>query len=777
MSLNEVRTRMGQEVGKRIDVVRYRTNLLAIVKPLSVPPQKTGNFFFSASELPSRARLLHENLRTETELILQEADKICDHHYSLLGYTDLDYGPKIDWHLDPVHGQRAPLKPWFKINFLNFAEVGDHKVIWELNRHQHLTTLAKAWCFTRQENYVREMIAQWYCWQHANPYPLGINWASSLEVAFRSLSWLWMRHLVAGCPAVPEKFDADLLQALALNARHIERFLSTYFSPNTHLLGEAVALLFVGTLCPQLPAAANWRDYGWRTVIEQAERQVRPDGLHFEQSLYYHVYALDFFLHSRQLAIRNQLQIPDQFDRILGRMLDVLEILSQSGQPEGFGDDDGGRVFNPRRNRAEHMTDSLAIGAAAFGRPTSAASLTEEAVWLFGEQACSSSGGKSPTLTNLQSRCFEAGGVYVMASKSASAQMMIDCGPQGPGRSGHGHADALSIRMSLNGRRWLVDPGTFGYVSDDNARNFFRGTGAHNTLKVDGMDQAIPEGPFSWSSIPEVRPDLWCPGVTFTLFSGSHTGYACRPGSVLHRRFVFFLHGEFWLVCDFADGRGSHQLEVFWHLAPDLAIVRTELGFITGPLGASLATDSDEVMRLALVPAEDSAWNSELLPGYVSPCYGKKEPAPVLRVSGHIALPADCAMLLLPLKHPSDRPGKLSPSVKRASPVRVRAYRYEGAESTHYIVFANHQQAWTLGSLSSDARFLYCAIKNSRMAHFVLCRGSFASINAHQVFCHHCSVERFEWTSSGGQVKSFSSDEGVVRSFANVALEFRDSVF
>ncbi len=79
---------------------------------------------------------------------MREADEVCEHRFRLLGYEPLDYGQKIDWHLDAVHGKRAPLVPWYTIRFLDFSAVGDHKVTWELNRHQHFVTLAKAWCLT-----------------------------------------------------------------------------------------------------------------------------------------------------------------------------------------------------------------------------------------------------------------------------------------------------------------------------------------------------------------------------------------------------------------------------------------------------------------------------------------------------------------------------------------------------------------------------------------------------------------------------------------------------
>jgi len=57
------------------------------------------------------------------------AEKICRGRFDLLGYRDLDFGLPIDWHFDPVHDKRAPRGRWNEIPFLDFARVGDHKVI------------------------------------------------------------------------------------------------------------------------------------------------------------------------------------------------------------------------------------------------------------------------------------------------------------------------------------------------------------------------------------------------------------------------------------------------------------------------------------------------------------------------------------------------------------------------------------------------------------------------------------------------------------------------
>ena len=242
--------------------------------------------------------------------IVARAERILQHRFDFLGFENLNYGPEIDWHLDLAHGKRAPRNPWFKVNYLDFDEVGDSKITWELNRHQYFVTLAKAYRLTADDRFAAELVAQWKSWHAANPYPIGMNWASSLEVAFRTISWIWVYFLLADTPAMTTDLRREFVQKLGISGRHIETYLSIYFSPNTHLLGEAVALFFLGTLFPDLPHAKLWKERGWAIVLEAATRQVRADGFYFEQSTYYHVYALDMFLHARVLAALNGVAIP-----------------------------------------------------------------------------------------------------------------------------------------------------------------------------------------------------------------------------------------------------------------------------------------------------------------------------------------------------------------------------------------------------------------------------------------------------------------------------------
>ncbi len=722
----------------------------------------SGQFFFPASECSARAELLRQHLPEQASAILHDADEICAHRFRLLGYENLDFGNEIDWHLDPVHGKRAPLDPWFKIPFLDFAAVGDHKVIWELNRHQHLVTLAKAQLLSGNKNdkCVRELTAQWRSWTHANPYPLGINWGSSLEVAFRSLSWIWVDQLLSGT-AEHEDLHAELLPALAFHGRYIERYLSTYFSPNTHLLGEAVALLFLGTLYPQIQSAARWRESAWKIVLHEAQRQVRPDGVYFEQSLYYHVYALDFFLYARLLQARNGFEIPPAYDAVLQQMLDVVAALAQAGPAEGFGDDDGGRLWNPRRNRTEHMTDPLALGAMIYSREFPAAQLTEEAIWLFGNpavDALSKTHLPQPTSAPLRSIAFPDGGLYVLADSDPYLQaMLVDAGPQGVGRSGHGHADALSVRLVMDGRRWLVDAGSGVYISEDPAdRNNFRGTGAHNTLRVDGADQAVADEPFSWTNIPTVQAESWIAAKTFTYFAGSHNGYARLKDSVVHRRHILKVAGSVCLVRDIALGRAEHQLDIRWHFAPDLEVQAVSPRRIEISRQGAQPGES----RLSLIVPEDvpgeTVWqlSTQVTKTLLSPAYGALQPAPLAQSSARLSLPAETATALLSGAiqiqqnieiHQNNAP-LIAPRMASIAQPNVQLYEldYHGESHTFFFALNHVNEPWSFGPWSSDARLLYCRIANERLEQLVVIAATHVAWQG-QPLLQSAPFEFFEW--------------------------------
>ena len=247
------------------------------------------------------------------------AERILAHRFPLLGVT-VETGPAIRWRRDYRHGKESGIEYFRRIPYLNFSVVGDHKFIWELNRHQHLVLLAQAYVLTGRKEYPHEIWAQIESWLEQNPFQRGINWASALRGSLPHA--LLDLALSSDCGAMPEDFRRRFLTALYRHGHHLAENLSIYFSPNTHLLGEAVALHALGVLFPVFPESERWRARGAAIVEAQLEFQVKADGSHFEQSTYYHVYALDFFLFYYLMASR-----PKHFEPALARMAEYLDWL------------------------------------------------------------------------------------------------------------------------------------------------------------------------------------------------------------------------------------------------------------------------------------------------------------------------------------------------------------------------------------------------------------------------------------------------------------------
>ena len=753
MERAELRDRFRQEFAKRQDALLSLLGYGFGRSSRRSGRSKAGNFFFNTQSIDEVLALLRQRFPAQMKEIIRRADKICAHRFDLLGYEDLDYGNPIDWHLDAVHGKHAPRKSFHKVQYLSFAEVGDSKVTWELNRHQHLVTLAKAFRLTGDHRYADEIFRQRRQWQSDNPYPVGINWASSLEVSFRSMSWLWTYQLLQGAPGIPD-FRDEWLRSLALHGRHIERYLSTYFSPNTHLLGEGVGLFFLGVMCPELAASERWKKLGWEIVQRAAERQVQPDGFHFEQSTYYHVYALDFFLHSAILATLNDISIPPALEKAMEKMLTALCLLGRAGGPAPrVGDDDGGRLFDPSRNRSEHLLDPLATGAVLFDRGDykfAASELREETVWLLGAEGTQCWDKLEATRPGMDSAVLASAGFYLLPSPQPSAQLVLRAGPQGTQSGGHSHSDALSVCLQSQGSSLLLDPGTLEYVGNGNERDRFRGTEMHNTLKVDGANQSETATPFSWKQLTQAKADQWVQGKSFDLVVASHDGYHRLASPVTHRRWVISLQNGVYLIRDVVEGQGKHQLDVTWHLGQELQLVKENVFRVKGASHG-----------LALLAAQGHGWAEEVRKEYCSPAYGQKAPMTVLNFSMSATMPQEFAMLLVTLEEAHLTPGSFTRIAGQTTEVPVSAYRYSFESAEYSFFFAQSGKAWRQGAVSSDAGFV-CWSKGL-LDRVIFSNGSYVTIDGGPELSFRRPVSWGEVLQEAAGQTVFSSDPDAVQ--------------
>jgi uncharacterized heparinase superfamily protein len=758
MSRSELADRTRQEIRKRIDAIVLRLGGDFFDTEVSLAINRSGRFFFCPEHVPRVMELLRDRMPEQVEVILKRAEKIRRHHFDLLGYEDLNYGSEIDWHLDLVHDKRAPRDLWFKIPYLDFATVGDVKVTWELNRHQHLVTLAKAYRLTNDIRVAQELMDQWRHWQRENPYPYGINWASSLEVAFRCLSWLWVYFLLERTPAMTVDFRKQWLAAIARSARHIELYLSTYFSPNTHLLGEGIALFFIGTLCPELSSALRWQQRGHQIVLQASEQQVRPDGFYFEQSTYYHVYAIDFFIHAVILASLNGMPFPTSYHRTVERMLDSLAVFCWAGTPPRWGDDDGGRCFDSRRNRGENLRDPLATGAALFRRGDFkylAGGVREEMFWLLGEQGIAEFDRIEATPPDMRSVALPAAGLFVQSSSEEKLQAVVDAGPQGALAAGHGHADALSLTLHADGQELLTDAGTCEYVGAAEDRKEFRVTAAHNTLEIDSRSQSEPKGPFAWQHLTNAKTETWIAGRSFDLLIASHDGYSRPDNSLIHRRCVFFAKPKFWLVRDLVLGSGEHKLDIRWHLSPHLSKpIETEGGFIC----------SGDDVGIGIFCPVGQTWSKVVDQAHYSPVYGIKQVAFAVRFSTVATLPIEFVTLLAPIRTPResilDKDAILNQAMASSN---TSAYHFAENGEEHSFIFSSDEN-WVYSGWKSDAQFMYSRSHNGELSLLVLCNSTFVEFKGKRIISFPKRLQCCEIVRHQGEPQVLCSEDNILLS-------------
>lgn len=403
------------------------------------------------------------------------------------------------------------------------------------------------------------LIARWIA---ENRPGCGTGW-EPYPTSLRIVNWIkW--DLAGRFTADTARLSGAALDSLATQARWLRRRLEIHLLGN-HLWANAKALVFAGAFFDG-PEARVWLDRGLALLQRELREQILPDGGHFERSPMYHAILLEDLLDLVQLADRYPALAPEgtaaEWRRVAGRMLAWLRVMTHpDGGPAFFNDTALG--IAPDLAALEAYFDSLGGSDPAAGP--------------VGERVVGDLGDELILLSDSGYARLNCG----------SAVMIADVGPIGPDYlPGHAHADTLSFELSLGGRRAIVNSGISTYEAGPE-RLRQRGTAAHSTVVVDGVDSSEV-----WSSFRvarRARPfDVrWGRDPDGTLWlQAAHDGYRRQPGRVVHRR-EWRLDASGLRVIDRLEGR-PRSAEARYHLHP--AISPSEIGADAGRLRCEPST-------------------------------------------------------------------------------------------------------------------------------------------------------------------------------------------
>ena len=456
---------------------------------------------------------------------------------------------------------------------------------------RRLVTLAQAWWLTRDARYsdgCRTLLDSWF---EQCPYPLGPHWTSSLEHGVRLLNWAFAWHLLRGDES--ESFESGegrafrdrWLASIYQHCHFVAAHLSRYSSANNHLLGELAGLFVASVTWPRWSVCARWREMARREFEEQALSQNGPDGVNREQAIWYHHEVADMMLVVGLVARSSGHDFSPGYWRRLEAMLEfVASVMDCGGNVPAFGDADDGVIarLDPDGEADVHRS-LLATGAVLFARPEfklKAAGFDDKSRWLLGDEAAQRFAALPPPIAPLPiRRAFADAGYYVLGSGFETARelrVVVDAGPLGfRSIAAHGHADALSFTLSAGGAEMLIDPGTFAYHTQQRWRDYFRGTSAHNTVRIDGQDQSHSGGNFLWLSHARTHVLGFSSTADCDRLVAEHDGYQRLADPVLHRREVRLDHSSSTVtVVDEISCAGGHEVELLWHFAEHCTVAR-----------------------------------------------------------------------------------------------------------------------------------------------------------------------------------------------------------
>jgi hypothetical protein len=553
---------------------QVRPGQLDALPPLSSPPGGTRRFTSvlpagTASGVPEQARAA----------IIVAADRLLDGEWEMLGVTRTDM-KRPDWFYDPVTGRRsAPGEYAFRIDQRSEHKVGNIKQVWEVNRLQHLTLLAAAWCLTGRDEYAQRVDSQLRSWWRENPFLSGVNWTSGIELGVRLINWAWIRRLLNDWPGVADLFEHNdlALRQIRWHQQYLAAFESRGSSANNHVIAEAAGQLAASCAFPWFGESTQWRVRSAGLLERELARNTFPSGINRELASDYHGFVAELGCFAAVEAHAAGAPLGPATLQLLCAMTDgMAALVDERLRPPRQGDSDEGRVVlldPPEHNRWPTL---LAIGGALFGRlgwwplvqPDGASVLV--AAMAGAHRTVPGRPAQRPY------RFADAGLTVLRTDAGDSPEIWCRCdgGPHGfLSIAAHAHADALSVEVRHHGVDILADPGTYCYHGEPEWRRYFQSTIGHNTLEVGGQWQSTRGGAFLWLRHAQGREISVTDDGDVAVWIAEHDGYQALSPPVTHRRTVRLDRAARILeIVDQVDG-GDHDIRLAFHLGPSVAAV------------------------------------------------------------------------------------------------------------------------------------------------------------------------------------------------------------
>ncbi|MCX7048483.1 MAG: alginate lyase family protein, partial [Candidatus Sumerlaeota bacterium] len=507
----------------------------------------------------------------------KDADEICEHIFRFVNCPPAKLERAIRWNEDPPDYEQWPIC---------------------LNRHFHWITLARAYTATRDEKYAREFAAQVNGWTEAMPVFISKSWIEgpffdkgksplSLDAGIRMAQTWWQAYgAFKDSPSFDVESRCRMLRSFLDHARYLMD--ARAFRPQSNWGAMETAGLFtLAVMLPEFKESSVWLRTAKERLTQTCRSQFYPDGSQIELATGYHWVSVSNYLSVIELARRNNVTLPDGFAAGLEKMFEYFEaIVMPDGRMPSLNDGGWGKIgaymakgfeLFPQRKDFEFFATERKAGAAP-----------DHASWSL-----------------------PYAGWHVMRTGWGPDDdyLFFETGPYG---GGHQHEDKLNILVHTGRKTILTEGGNYDYDQSD-WRRYVLSTRAHNTMRVDGLDQN--RRTHRETFVVKTPEDAhWRSGADFDYAMGRYdSGYGPRNEvQTTHTRQVLFAKPDYWIVVDTLQPGDAkeHSYEILFHLDANEAVVN--------PVTHSVSVD-DSGKGLSILPLLEAGFTVEIAKGQTKP--------------------------------------------------------------------------------------------------------------------------------------------------------------
>lgn len=395
----------------------------------------------------------------------------------------------------------------YDISISQREDIGDIRTNWELNRHYQFAGMAKSFYVTGDLSILEELQELFYDWNNKNHFLCGVEWTSAMEIAIRVNSWIYtycfLNKAFEKYNLENNKILKDISRGIIVMADYIVKHRAKYSSANNHLIVEMYAVGMSGIFFDYKP----WEKLAFNILTKELPRQNYADGVNKEMSLHYQSFVMEAYGLLMIEMKHNHIKIPQIWEEYLMHMSEFMcDCCGEYGETVVFGDNDEGKILDLSGEDFDHYRYVLDLmGSVLPKRYSKMENIHENLYWILSDDF-QNSVLKKNCYYSPEVKCYREGGYTLWRSKNNKVLIGIDHADLGFGSlAAHGHADALSFQMFIEGMPVFVDPGTYNYHVPKMMRDDFRATKNHNTVCVDGANQAEILGPFLWGKRYECK--------------------------------------------------------------------------------------------------------------------------------------------------------------------------------------------------------------------------------------------------------------------------------